>query len=47
MGASGAEEFTERLFIAAPAPEGVAEKMALAARLKACPDTNRKFFIGL
>jgi len=44
---STAEAFTEKLCIATSAPEGVVDKMALTARLKASPDTNRSFFSEL
>jgi hypothetical protein len=38
------EAFAEKLFIATSAPEGVIEKKALTARLKASPDTKRQSF---
>jgi hypothetical protein len=37
----GVKSLLKRLFIATSAPEGVVEKVAPMARLKACPDTNR------
>jgi hypothetical protein len=41
---NSAKEFAEKLLFSTSAPEGVAEKMAVTARLKASPDTNPWFF---